>query len=1053
MRLIWLVCTSVVASLSAAQVESGAGAEQPYRVTRWTTDQGLPQNRISCLKQARDGYLWLGTWFGLARFDGARFSVFDKYNTPELVNDAINAVAEDTDGTLWIATAAGLVSYRDYHFHRLTTADGLPDRKVWRLAACCAGGVWLQAGNSVTRLAGGKFSRGWAMPVSDANSIQALQAGTDGSLHIVMTHTWLTLSPNALELRTNQVANSSGYAWLTGLSAKRPGRLWVGTQQGLQRWDQGVAKTIEADELGQRSVDFLYEDRFTNLWVNTKLGGLFREDQAGWTAVGLGDHAAPVSTTCMEEDREGNLWLGTDQGLVQLQKRRVRAYTTRDGLADDSVWSVCEGTDGTIWIGANRGLSRIQNGRVMPLDAGDVHPDCPNRCVWPARDGGVWIAKPGIGIFEFRERLTQRVAARALPNPNLFALYEDRSHRLWIGTGNGVAIVEGGQITATYTNWAGQSGFDVRCILEDRAGTFWFGTQGQGLTRMRDGKFEVFTKRDGLSNNRVWSIHEDGEGALWLGTEHGLNRFVPPRVKPGVPASAGAASPSATPFSSGEFLPAKAGTPNAGGDRFFSFTRKDGLLENAVNWILEDDFGYLWLSGLRGIYRVQREQLNAVAEGRAPTVQVAAFGTADGMESSESNGEGQPAGWKARDGRLWFPTARGVVVIDPKTIEVNDVPPPVVIEQIKADDEVIFGGGVAAGVRKLTPTRSAESGPQNESQSLLTSAATVRLAPGRAQVLEISYTANTFVDPKRARFRYRLVGRDSGWREVTTERVAHYTNLRPGEYRFEVIAANHHGVWSPGPASFTFSLAPKFSQTIWFPLSWALALLAVSAAIVTWRLRWQRRAFLAEKNTAVERERGRIARNLHDDLGASLTGVALQLEAARRVGRAEGDQLGELASEARAIAHNLRELSWTTNPRCDNAGSLGVFLGELAERFCAATGLECKLELPPANDARVVPARVRYDLLVLVKELLANVVKHASARTIALQVVVANGQLQLTVHDDGAGFDPTQVHRGSGLRNLRERLEQAHGNFTVTSAPTQGTVITAAVPLDEPKET
>jgi signal transduction histidine kinase len=421
------------------------------------------------------------------------------------------------------------------------------------------------------------------------------------------------------------------------------------------------------------------------------------------------------------------------------------------------------------------------------------------------------------------------------------------------------------------------------------------------------------------------------------------------------------------------------------------------------------------------------------------------------MLTPETNGEHQPAGCKARDGRLWFATADGVVVVDPRAIEDSDLPPPAVIEQVVADEEVIFGDVVAADVRRLASKSRNEKAESRNEQSLLTSAAT-RLGPGRAHVLQFRYTASSFADPRRARFRYRLAPHDADWREETTERVAYYTNLRPGNYRFEVRAASARGAWNETSAVFAFSLAPKFSQTPWFPLSWTLAVLIISGALATWRLRWQRRAFLAEKNTAIERERGRIARDLHDDLGSSLTGLALELEAARRSGQAEGEQLAELAREARGIAHSLRELSWTTNPRCDNVGSLGVFLGELTERFCAAAGLECKLELPPADNSQAVPARVRHDLLVLVKESLANAARHAGARSITLQVSAADGQLRLTVRDDGAGFDPDQVQRGSGLRNLRERLEQAGGSFTVSSAPSQGTVITATVPLDEPKE-
>lgn len=212
----------------------------------------------------------------------------------------------------------------------------------------------------------------------------------------------------------------------------------------------------------------------------------------------------------------------------------------------------------------------------------------------------------------------------------------------------------------------------MRCILEDRAGTFWFGTQGQGLTRLRNGAFEVFTEREGLSNDHVWAMYEDADGTLWLGTENGLTRY-------------------------------RQG-------RFFSFAREQGLLENTINWILEDDYGSFWLSGLRGIYRVKREQLNAVAEGRVPSVQVATFTTADGMASNETNGEGQPAGWKARDGRLCFPTSCGLVVIGPQTVAVNESPPPVVIEQVKAEEEIIFGDGATRSNPK-SETRNSTSPP------------------------------------------------------------------------------------------------------------------------------------------------------------------------------------------------------------------------------------------------------------------------------------------------------------------------------------------------------
>jgi signal transduction histidine kinase len=226
-------------------------------------------------------------------------------------------------------------------------------------------------------------------------------------------------------------------------------------------------------------------------------------------------------------------------------------------------------------------------------------------------------------------------------------------------------------------------------------------------------------------------------------------------------------------------------------------------------------------------------------------------------------------------------------------------------------------------------------------------------------------------------------------------------------------------------------------------------LLAISGGIAGWRLRWQKRVLLAQQTTAIERERGRIARDLHDDLGATLTGFALELEAARGRGRAEGAQLATLASEARTLANDLRELTWTTNPRCDNVGSLGVFLGELSEKLCNAAGLDCKLTLPPTNNVRTVPAHIRHQLLVLTKESLMNVAKHARAKTVWFQLAATQTQLRLTIRDDGCGFDEETVNGGTGLENLRERMQQAGGSFTVTSRRLAGTIISVSIPLNE----
>ncbi|MDB6035149.1 MAG: Sensory box histidine kinase/response regulator, partial [Verrucomicrobiales bacterium] len=314
-----IMACSITPSFAAGVEALGQNSPPLYRVRRWMTEQGLPQNRISSLKQTHDGYLWIGTWAGIARFDGVRFTVFDKYNTPELVDDAVNALAEDSDGTLWIGTADGLVSYRDHRFHRLTKADGLPESKIWRLSASQSGGVWLQAGSQVLRLQGGRFSRPWNLQLPYWAVINSMNEQADGCLKIVTSSAWLTLSPGALDLRTNFLAGGSAFNRLSGgLPDKQPGHFWLGTDQGLRYGQPESWQASGPEELLTHPVEFMHRDRSGTLWVKAKSGALYQGDHARWMRIDLEDSIAPSSMLCMEEDREGNFWLGTAQGLVQL---------------------------------------------------------------------------------------------------------------------------------------------------------------------------------------------------------------------------------------------------------------------------------------------------------------------------------------------------------------------------------------------------------------------------------------------------------------------------------------------------------------------------------------------------------------------------------------------------------------------------------------------------------------------------------------------------------------------------------------------------------------
>lgn len=521
----------------------------------------------------------------------------------------------------------------------------------------------------------------------------------------------------------------------------------------------------------------------------------------------------------------------------------------------------------------------------------------------------------------------------------------------------------------------------------------WVGTETHGLLRLKEDSMEAYTTKNGLLSDTAAPLLVEADGTLWAGTPNGLNRVRPGQIR--------------------------------------AVTMREGLFDNVAYGLLDDGRGNYWSYCNRGLYRVRQADLHAVADGRTNRLHCVAYGEADGMASAEGNGDWQPGACRTSDGRLWFPTTCGVVMVAPDSLLENPVRPPVVIEEVIADDETILKDGSLTGP------------PKSEARKL-----EFKLPPGRARVLEIRYTANVFTAPEKVRFRYRLEGSDQDWREGGEHRVAYYTNLRPGDYKFQVLACNNDGYWSDHAAPFAFSLAPHFWQTWPFYAATAALVLLAGFALHHQRVRGLRRIQRLEKQRAVEQERSRIARDLHDDLGASLTGVALQLEAAQRQGRAEGEQLAALAGETRSLAHELRELAWTTNPRCDNAGSLVAFIGEQTERFCDAAGLDCRLELPAAENPLPVPARVRHELLVVVKESLANVAAHADARRVTLSMALSDQEARLAIQDDGRGFDPRGQSGGNGLGNLRERLQQLGGAFTVESEPGHGTKVTAILPLN-----
>jgi signal transduction histidine kinase/ligand-binding sensor domain-containing protein len=981
-----------------------------YQTKLWTTEDGLPQQQISCLKQTRDGYLWIGTHFGLARFDGVRFTSFDEANTSAMLNESVDALAEDTEGTLWIGTDDGLLSYRDHHFERVDIPIQ-EKQSVRRLCAASRGGLWLWVvGSGVFRLLNGQFSSVWTT-TQRADDVISMREGTNGWINIFTKGKWLTVSPDGVEIRTNVMRASESSQWNAASAGNIPRTAWIGTKQGMLKIDGDEMKPIAEDVLATNNVDLIFQDRAGNIWAGSRNEIFGRWDGANWHTVNVGDFTDKSSGICMEEDAEGTLWVATEAGLVQLRRSSVVVYAKRDGIVNSKVWSVCEGEDGEIWAGNERGLSRIdKSGNISSIPFTGRAADAQDRCVWPKRGGGVWTAKNNVGLYACVDSnaipaATAELLHTLLPTNQITCLGEGRTGLLYVCTDAGVF----GFRQDAPLPWAEPEitlpVAGVRSMVETSDGTLWMGTDGNGLAFRRHGEINYFTQKDGLIGNHVWSILDSKDGTLWLGTDKGLSCYQ--------------------------------------NGSFSSFTHRQGLLEDRINCILADNDGYLWLSGLSGIYRVQLAELNAVRDGRIFRVYPFALGTADGLKNAETNGEKQPAGWKARDGRLWFASVHGAVAIDPKKFPAYEAPPPVIIEQISADNNVIpFGTNV-------TETKSAIAG----GSLIRTLTLTEPIPAGKGHAIEFQYTANSLVDSTRLKFQTRLINVDADWRPETTERRVSYVSLRPGKYRFQVKACNHHNVWDPEPVELAFSLAPHLWQTKTFYILSGGAVLAIAAGIQAYRLRWQHRLMKLEQQRALAAERARIARDLHDDLGTALTGLALELDVIGRDPKPELPvihRLGQTAKRTRDLAERMREVVWTVNPRCDTVSSIASFLEQQIAQFLHADGIKVELDFPDDIPALPIGGEARHELALGVREALTNVIRHAQATQVVLSLAIDKESLTVKVKDNGRGIQPSG-RNGDGLRNMQDRLQSIGGTVEFSSEPGLGTTITFRVPLIKSK--
>lgn len=1030
-----LVSATWVPRIAGAEHRGAPGSElsepdvaDQYLVRQWTTQHGLPQNTVTCIEQTPDGYLWMGTRYGLVRSDGLRMALFLQ-ELDDVATDAVDVrqLVADGEGTLWVLTRQGLFAYRDGRFlRRVVTLSGRKDDfRVDCVSRSRRGGLWIAGPAGVAHLWGDQVQ----MVVQLGRAIEAESVSTlfeDGEgrlwlqLVIGLDRGWIRW--DARQGKAERIRDVLGMAWAEPgerlhnrwefIHTSADGRLWVVSPDELicMRPGGGLLR-LPAGEWRGRSVRGLCEDREGNLWITTEgAASLHRFDGKELLAMQrLGQATLASDLRSMLLDREGNLWLGSgNAGAYRIQPRPLLARRPVMDQSREEVFTIVPRREGGAWLGTLRGLVRLGPSGAVLVDVPVSGKGMRCKPVLEDRLGRVWVGEFGSGVARHDGNRWHRFQLKARSGSGdlkVRCLFEDSAGVVWAGTEAGLLRSAGDEL-----QWVERAGGmpvqPVLAMAETPDGTLWFGTDRGGLANLRNGKWQILTKQDGLLHDRVWPLAVEPNGALWVGTPLGLNRIRD--------------------------------------DRIASVTTSEGLADDLVYSLLDDGHGWYWSHGNHGLSRMRVAQLNAVADGRESYLFAVRYDEADGMESTEGNGDEQPSAARLGNGELWFPTTRGAVIVDPARLRDPGNVPLTVVERMVAGGCELLGLGHA---------------PIKSATDLRARPLRLRVRPEQRSLVEFHYTSPSFVDAERMRFKYRMVGLEDGWNDAGSRRVAYYTALPPGDYRFEVMAGNRFGIWGEQAAIVDLRVEPYFRETWTFrALTGAFGFIAISMAWL-WQTRHRERIEVLHRQQALDAERSRIARDLHDELGAGLVAVAMKVEFARGLatsGQRAEDLLDQTSRTARDLVAQLRAAVWALTPQCDSLESLVSFLSAWVEDFATDAKWSCRLDVPENLPFHALSAETRHGLVLAVKEAVTNAIRHSRGDAIRLVVRVESGCLVIEIHDNGEGFEtraatppspPVGARGGSGLSNMQLRMEALRGGVEVRSVPAQGTTIAFRLPL------
>jgi signal transduction histidine kinase/ligand-binding sensor domain-containing protein len=944
-----------------------------YQKKYWQTEQNLPGNEVWAMDYASDGHLLVGTGAGLARFDGLRFMLPDIDGPVDLAKEWITAINTTRDGGLWVATHDnGVYQCRDGQAKRYVL------RREWGLVRWLfqdsAGTLWASSEKALLRLSGDRFVN---IP------------GMTGSRH------WYSIA-----------GNGNGTIWTVGAD-------------GLSRIRNGQAMLVLDNRVVGTVLSVARCDDGT-LWAGTTRG-LFRVPDAhhGRVERQPGLSGLVVGILC---DRSGEVWVATwGNGLYRVNGKSVDHWGVREGLPDNFVTMLFEDREGDLWIGMRTGgLGRWKDTFLVPYEPRHLPSGYFASAVTEdPRDGSLLLGTWRSGIFRFQD-------GRMDPFPMLYnplwisvrALAMDTRGNTWVGVGPGEIDQYDGRHYRLHHLPGDMGTSQPSAILWDKEHRLWIGTEEKGIVRYGSGEPGVGTAERILPDQHITAMLQDSQRRVWIGTMQGLY------------CASGDLQPAIRPQLGREYITAVSedslGRIWVGGDngriwivfpeRVAAIGPDQGVPPVTIFEILDDGVGSYWMSSPAGIIEIRKREIEELLSGRALRVNPLTYTQDDGMRSIECHGLSQPAGWRDRQGRLWFPTVKGFVEVRPS--ERRTLPPP------RSIIEEVFLAGKRLTVRPV-----------------------IRLAPD-SRDLEIRFSALRLGNPQQLSFRYRLEGVDPAWVEPLSGNVAHYSKVAKGPHVFEVAARDRGGVWSGEVARIEIDRVPHIYETSVFRAGLLLCLAAAGATVFRLRFRALRKRY-----SAVLAERNRIAREWHDTLLAGFSAVGWQLETtSRHLDREPEEALESLQTARRMVQHcqaEARRIIWDLREELTGAESLDDAISRSLVRL--TTGSAVKRSLDIAGQPVKLAREIERNVVCIVQEAVFNAIRHGCADEIAVHLQYLDDCLAVRVKDNGVGFDSGRLAENGaghfGVLGMQERANALGGRFELQSRPGDGTLVEAVFPF------